>query len=370
MLAEEWPARIALRVLLTGGDRPRQHARTPSRPTRQPLRIPSRASHCRSAAIGADTLRRKRAEASLQETYLRRLIAQTEILPLRGARLLDGLSVRFRSWTVRLDIVGRVGKNEKIVTSNLFGYSTKDRPLASGIAVPSDLAEGARRLVDGARGDLESLLYYEHPLTVHGVIVVARDRVGSYPDLLARIYRTLLAVPAIHCLRWRDLFVLALPCSSAPPFLDDQPHLAYCVKYRSALLHGRDCRPEVPLPAQPRLFLQEHLRGCRHYFRAHYLQRLLKAAYRELVREILEEARRLMSTALMGDRGGWQIDLAEVPQRFLTWHGTAEAAKVLGGLEGFARRLSDPTAALQKEDACEVTWLFERLLDLLGKGGV
>ncbi|MEA2604963.1 MAG: hypothetical protein QOF89_5955 [Acidobacteriota bacterium] len=258
---------------------------------------------------------------------------------------------------------------EKIVTSNLIGHSTQDRPLASGIAVPSHIAESALRLVADARGDLESLVYYEHPLTGHGVVVVARDRVESYPDLLARIYRTLLAVPAIHCLRWRDLFFLALPGSSTPPYLDEQPHLAYCVKYRSALLHGRDCRPEVPLPAQPRLFLQEHLRGCRHYFRVHYLQRLLEQAHRGLVSEILEEARRLMSTALMGERGGWQIDLAEVPQRFSIWHGTAEAAEVVGGLEAFARRLSDPTAALQKADACEVIRLFERLLDLLMKGG-
>jgi hypothetical protein len=199
--------------------------------------------------------------------------------------------------------------------------------------------------------------------------VVARDRVESYPDLLARIYRTLFTVQAIHCLRRRELFFLALPGCSAPPHLDDQPHLAYCVKYRSALLHGRDCRPEVPLPAQPRLFLQEHLRGCRHYFRVHYLQRLLEKAHRELVSETLEEACRLMSTALMGERGGWQIDLAEVPQRFSIWHGTAEAAEVVGGLEAFARRLSDPTADLQKADACEVTRLFERLLDLLLKVG-
>lgn len=247
--------------------------------------------------------------------------------------------------------------------------SPPDRPPASDIAVPSHVAESASRLVDGARGDLLSLVYYEHPLTVHGVVVVARDGVESYPDLLARVHRTLLAVPAIHCLRWRDLFFLALPGSSAPPYLDDQPHLAYCVKYRSALLQGRDCRPEVPLPVQPRLFLQEHLRGCRHYFRVHYLKRLQEKAYREVVGEVLEEARRLMSTALMGEGGGWQIDLADVPRRFSLWHGTAEAAEVVGRLEIFARRLHDPTATLQKSDAFAVTWLFERLLDLLRKGG-
>jgi hypothetical protein len=193
--------------------------------------------------------------------------------------------------------------------------------------------------------------------------------VESYPDLLARVYRALPAVPAIHCLRSRDLFLLALPGPSSPPFLNDQPHLAYCVKYRSVLLQGRDCRPEVPLPAEPRLFLQEHLRGCRHYFRVHYLQRLLEKAHRELVREILAEARRLMSTALMGEGGGWQIDLAEVPRRFSIWHGTAGATEVVAGLETFARRLSDPTAALQKADAWEVTRLFERLLDLLVEEG-
>jgi hypothetical protein len=249
-----------------------------------------------------------------------------------------------------------------------MGPATQDRPLASGIAVPPHVAESALRLVDSARGDLESLVYYEHPLTVHGVVVVARDRVDSYPDLLARVYRALAAVPAIHCLHWRDLFLLALPGPSSPPFPNDQPHLAQCVKYRSVLLHGRDCRPEVPLPAKPRLFLQEHLRGCRHYFRGHYLKRLLEKAYRQLVRETLNEARRLMSTALMRE-GGWRIELADVPRRFAIWHGTAAATEVAKGVETFSRRLSDPTAALQEADAWEVTRLFERLLDLLAEEG-
>lgn len=252
---------------------------------------------------------------------------------------------------------------------NISVQDTKDRPMASGIAVPAHITESALRLVDRAGGDLESLVYYEHPLMIPGIVVVARDRVESYPDFLARVYRTLVAIPIIHCLRRRNLFLLALPGRSAPPYLDDQPHLAHCVKYRSALLQGWDCRPDVPLPARPGLFLREHLRGCRHFFRVHYLKRLLEKTYRELVVETLEEARRLMSTALMGDRGGWQIDLAKVPQRFVVWHGTAEAAEVTGKLWAFAQRLSDPTAAFQKEDACEVVRLFERLQDLLGRGG-
>jgi hypothetical protein len=255
------------------------------------------------------------------------------------------------------------------VTSDLIGHSWKDRPLTSGISVPSPLAESALRLLGAAGRDLESLVYYQHPLTIDGVVAVARDGVESYPDLLAQVYRALPFVPAIHCLRWRDLFLLALPGPSSPPFLNDQPHLAYCVKYRSALLHGRDCRPEVPLPAEPRLFLEEHLRGCRHYFRGHYLQRLLEKAHRELVREVLEEARRLMSTALMGERGGWQIDLVEVPRRFATWQGTAQAAEVVAVLETFARRLSDRTVSLQRADAWEAARLFERLLDLLAEPG-
>jgi hypothetical protein len=39
------------------------------------------------------------------------------------------------------------------------------------------------------------------------------------------------------------------------------------------------------------------------------------------------------------------------------------------GLKAFARRLNDPAAALQKEDACAAARLFERLLALLAKGG-
>lgn len=258
---------------------------------------------------------------------------------------------------------------ENLVTPDLPGAAAKARPCPSGICVPPLIADRVAHLVDAAGGELESVLYYEHPLTVHGVVVVARDRVESYPDLLARAQRALAVVPALHCLRSRDLFLLALPGSSSPPHIDDQPHLAYCVKRRSVLLHGRDCRPEVPLPAEPRLFLLEHLRGCRHYFRAYYLRRLLGEAHRELVREALQEAGRLMSTALMGERGGWQTGLAEVPERFLLWYRSPAAAEVVGGLQALARRLSGPAAVLGKADAWEAARLFERLLDLLAEEG-
>lgn len=235
----------------------------------------------------------------------------------------------------------------------------------SGITVPAAIAEKVGRLVETASDDLESVLYYEHPLTACGLVVVVSDRAAPHVDVLGRIYRVLLAQALrIHCCRRRDLFQLALPGSSNPPAVDDQPHLAHCAKYRSVLLHGRDCRPEIPLPAQPALFLLAHVRGCRHHMRPQYLKRLLNREHRMLVEELVAETRRLLSTALLG-AGGWQIGLDDVIERFAAER-PGEAAGVARQVEALGSRLQ---AGLDDDDlraeACEVPWLFERLLDLL-----
>lgn len=234
--------------------------------------------------------------------------------------------------------------------------------MAGGITVSDGIAESARHLAEVVGEELESLLYYEHPFTSCGVLAVASDRLESYPDLLARIYRILREVPKIHCLRRRELFWLALPGYTTPPSVDDQPHLAHCVKYRSQLLHGRDYRPEIPLPAQPQIFLSGHVRSCRHYFRIHCLKRLLAGEHGELLTEIVAEMRRLISTALMADEG-WRVDLAEVAERFAFHSGAGEIGGVVLQLEDFATRAPAATSA----DARAAVFLFERLLKLLAR---
>jgi hypothetical protein len=234
------------------------------------------------------------------------------------------------------------------------------------VNVPAAVAEKVRRLVETAGGDLESVLYYEHPLTVCGLVIVVSDGAAPHAEALGRIYQVLLAPPpkTIHCCRRRELFHLALPGSSSPPFVDDQPHLAHCVKYRSVLLHGRDCRPEIPLPAQPVLFLLAHVRGCRHHMRLRYLKRLLSREHRTLGGELVVEARRLLSIALLG-AGGWQIDLDRVTERFAAER-PGEAAGVAGQLEILGGRLQDgQDGDGLGTDARDAAWLFERLLDLL-----
>ena len=210
--------------------------------------------------------------------------------------------------------------------------------------------------------DLESVLFYEHPFTGCGLVVVLSDQTGSYLDRVATIHRTLLGAARVHCLRRRELFQLALP-GCGPPLLDDQPHLAHCVRYRSVLLRGRDCRPEIPLPADPGLFLRAHLRDYRHYLRVHFLKLLVAREHRKLVLEALVEGRRLLSTALLGERG-WQLAPKDVTQRFAERR-PGEASAVARSLEALAARQADGPEAGREEEAREAFWLLERLARLL-----
>ncbi len=233
--------------------------------------------------------------------------------------------------------------------------------------VPRAIGERVANLARDLGRDLESAIYFEHPFTSPGLLLVVRDEVEGFPDLLARVYRALPPGLKIACLRRRELFELALPGFAAPPLgLDEQPHLAHCVKFRSALLHGVDCRPEVPLPADPGLFLRAHIRACRRFFRSHAILALLvRRRYQTLVEEIAGEARRLMSIALAGDEG-WKVDLAEVPACFAARYGSGEAGDAMAVWERLAA-LEAGAAAVSREQAEEAGWLFERFLALLDR---
>jgi len=226
--------------------------------------------------------------------------------------------------------------------------------MAGGITVPDGIAERAGHLAEVVGEELESILYYEHPFTACGLLVVVSDRAQSYVDVLATIYQALQGVvPKVHCLRRRELFQLALP-GCGPALLDDQPHLAHCVKYRSALLYGKDYRAEIPLPADPGLFLRAHVRDYRHHLRVHFLKLLAGGEYRKLAAEAVVEARRLLSTAAMG-KGG----LAER---------RSGAGEVAAQLEALAAPPATGPDGGSAASAIEAFWLLERLVRQLAEG--
>jgi hypothetical protein len=229
------------------------------------------------------------------------------------------------------------------------------------IRVPPRVLEGVANLVREAGEGLESVVYYEHPLTGNGLLLVLPDHAGSFPDLLARIFQAAPRLP-LHCLRPRELFQLALPGYAAPALsVDDQPHLAHCVKFRSAVLHGRDCRAEVPLPARPDIFLRDQLRGCRKFFRTHVIKLLYEREYRKVVTEVVHEARRSMSIALQA-ADGWRVDLAEVPDRYAARFGTARGVEGWRRLVTLAEGLETTPEADLETAAYEACWLFEGFL--------
>ena len=75
---------------------------------------------------------------------------------------------------------------------------------------------------------VESVLYYPHPLTEGGLIVVLANDTGDLLDLVGEVYQQAPSGLSLHCLRHRELFQLTLPGIFAPPFsVNERPHLPY-----------------------------------------------------------------------------------------------------------------------------------------------
>jgi|GEM_PF-1939734 len=223
----------------------------------------------------------------------------------------------------------------------------------------------ATRLGFYLRNRLESVIFYPHPFTAGGVVVVFKDGAGDLHKLLPEVAMS--GPPpglSLHCLRREELFELALPVEFrlVPPHaVNEYSHLAYWLRHKGVVLHGRDVRAEVGLPAEPRLLLTTHIDSCMNSLRSHLiLSYLLDGRYEALVTELDAQMRYLMAAALLA-RGVWDVTFESVPGLFRETYDDAEMAATWDEFE----RLLAPGgggAGAGREAACEAAWLFESLL--------
>ena len=218
------------------------------------------------------------------------------------------------------------------------------------------------RLVARLGDQLESITFYPHPFTGGGLVIVPRDEVGVIPDLIADIYECSPPPLMFHCLRRSELFELSeVGVFGWPNPLEEKPHLAYWLKHAGVVLHGRDIRTEISLPADTSGFFENHAQRCKQFVRNWAIDQLRRKNYRGLIRELERQARYLMATALL-TKNEWNVSLETIPERFASLFKNAGANQVWADMAALQSQTDEMDEEGLRQSAFEALWLFEQFL--------
>jgi hypothetical protein len=225
--------------------------------------------------------------------------------------------------------------------------------------VDPDLAVFAQEF--GAEHDphVECILYYPHPLTRGGLILVFADGVDDLIDLIGEAHQKVPSDYTLYCLRHRELAQLSLPGIFAPPFsVNERPHLPYFLQHKGAVLYGQDCRQAIQPTAVPSALLAGHIEGCRDSLRRYgILPALLCEKYEKVATMLEQEVLHLMSTALLL-HDQWDIRAATLPETFSQYFPDEQLTGVWQQLREHQKGLDENPA----ESAYHMVWLFEGFL--------
>ncbi len=227
--------------------------------------------------------------------------------------------------------------------------------------------EFADRVIAKLQSEIESFLYYPHPFTKGGFVILFKDHDGSFLDRVSDVY--LCRPPAamsLHLLRPAELFQLAMPGSYAlPNIVNEHSHLAFSVKHKGLILHGRDIRPEIPLSTRPAVLLDSHIEGCAVYLRSQGLLRwLADKEYLKLLDEVDKNFRYLMASALLQYKH-WDVAMETLPEDFARYFGDGPALEIWKEFNQLRQSTDAENQASCRSAAFESVWLFETFLGLL-----
>lgn len=163
---------------------------------------------------------------------------------------------------------------------------------------------------------VESILYYPHPFTPGGIILVFANEVDEWSQQLAIVYE--MAPPlSIHCLRQREIFQLSQPGLFAPPLrVNERPHLPYWLQHRGEVLYGADMRSEIRPFSPATTLLSGHIEGCMDYLRRYgVMTSLISKEFERIWPMLNQEMYYLMATALLIYQV-WDVSLPTLPALF------------------------------------------------------
>jgi hypothetical protein len=214
------------------------------------------------------------------------------------------------------------------------------------------------------RDELESLMYYPHPFTNGGFVIIIKDEVEEFLDCVTGIFQC--APPrglSIHCLRRSELFELALPgVYLLPSRVNEQEHLALYLKNKGSVLFGVDLREQISVPNNYEVMLDNHLEACASQLRPHVLLKWLASKeYLLLIDEIDNQFRYLMGTALLV-HGVWDITMEGLPDLFAQYFANQPVIEIWKSFDTARNKLDPKDEIACRELAFETAWLFESFL--------
>ncbi len=213
--------------------------------------------------------------------------------------------------------------------------------------------------VHGSR--IESILYYPHPFTSGGLIIVFKDDAGLYQDLVADVQGCDPQGITLYTLRRSELIELSLP-KLAGLQINEYPHIAFYAKHKGDVLFGSDLRAEIVEPKDTHLMLEATIDVYACWFRDHIiLKRLAQVEYLSLIQIIHEQIRQLMAMALLR-YDEWDISTDTLEERFQERYPDTQMRQVLEVFSKIRDETEDKDGDTLRSDAFEAVWLFESFL--------
>ncbi len=224
-----------------------------------------------------------------------------------------------------------------------------------------EIRQFALRLSNAHGSRIESILYYSHPLTRGGLIVIFKDDAGLYQDLVADVQSCDPQGITLHTLRRSELIELSLP-KLAPLQINEYPHIAFYAKHKGDVLFGSDLRAEIVEPKEVHLMLEATIDAYACWFRDHIiLKRLAQEEYLSLIQAIHEQMRQLMAMALLR-YGEWDISVDTLEERFRELHPDTQMRQTWEAFMEIREKTKDRDGDALRSDAFEAVWLSESFL--------
>jgi len=220
------------------------------------------------------------------------------------------------------------------------------------------------RVIARLREKLESVMYYPHPFTGGGFVIVFKNEVKELINSISEVYQ---CVPppdlSIHCVRRSELFELALPgLPLIPHWVSENLHLGLALRHKGTVLYGLDLRAEIPVRQDFGVLLANHIEGCMMQLRAHCLLTWLQERqYLVLIDQVDRQFRYFMATALLA-HDVWDIQLETLPKQFAQYFCNQPVMKTWELFDRLRSTVNSDNQPDHRTVAFETVWLFERFL--------